>query len=124
MSWQDYVDYQLIQQGLAHAAFIGEDLVVWASSEGFNLSEAERRAMFDAFENQDHFYESGLDLTGRHFHPAAADDRIIRVVQEGNGAMLVRMKGFIIVGEYGNLAPAQGQYFINKVADQLTAAGY
>lgn len=38
--------------------------------------------------------------------------------------MLVRMKGFIIVGEYGNLAPAQGQHFINKVADQLTAAGY
>ncbi|KAB8279778.1 profilin [Aspergillus minisclerotigenes] len=124
MSWQDYVDHQLIRQGLAHAAFIGEDLAVWASSEGFNLSEAERRAMFDAFGNPDHVYESGLYLTGRHFHPVAADDRIIKVTQGRNGAMLVRMKSFIIVGEYGDLAPAQGQHFINKVADQLTASGY
>ncbi|KAE8331169.1 profilin [Aspergillus sergii] len=112
MSWQDYVDHQLINQGLAHAAFIGDDLA---------LSEAERRAMFRAFENPDHVLETGLDLAERHFLSVAADDRIIK---GRNGAMLVKMKSFIIVGEYAALPPAQAQHFINKVADQLTAVGY
>ncbi|KAE8337191.1 hypothetical protein BDV24DRAFT_154511 [Aspergillus arachidicola] len=124
MSWQDYVDHQLIKQGLAHAAFIGDDLAVWASSEGFYLSEAERQAMFDAFKNPYHVYESGLDLAERHFSAVVADDRIIKVTQGKNGAMLVKMKSFIIVGEYGALPPVQAQHFISKVADYLTSAGY
>ncbi|KAK6812261.1 hypothetical protein RU639_012057 [Aspergillus parasiticus] len=124
MSWQDYVDHQLIEQGLAHAAFIGEDLGVWASSKDYNLSREERQAMFDAFQDPNKLYKSGLDLAGQHFGPIAADDRIVKVGKENNGAMLVRMKGFIIMGEYGALAPAQAQYFINKVVDHLTAGGY
>lgn len=68
--------------------------------------------MFDAFENQDHFYESGLDLTGRHFHPAAADDRIIRVVQVRIYNNL-KLKGnltleFNLGGKWGNAGEDEG----------------
>lgn len=44
MSWQDYVDKQLVASGFVnHAAIIGNDGALWAKSANFNVSRPTHR---------------------------------------------------------------------------------
>ena len=47
MSWQDYVDKQLVASGFVnHAAIIGNDGALWAKSANFNVSRPTHRFFF------------------------------------------------------------------------------
>ncbi|KAH0946867.1 hypothetical protein HN011_009484 [Eciton burchellii] len=65
MSWQDYVDKQLLaSRCVTKAAIAGHDGNVWAKSEGFEVSKEELAKLVQSFEEQDILTSSGVTLAG------------------------------------------------------------
>merc|ERR1712002_1172767 len=50
MSWQSYVDTQLISKDLKGAAIAGLDGNIWAKSEGFNITVDEIKTVLNNFD--------------------------------------------------------------------------
>ena len=60
MSWQSYVDTQLIEKKLAQGAIAGLDGNIWAKSNDFNITPAEMKTILDNYENSVSIKESFL----------------------------------------------------------------
>ncbi|CAH0725949.1 unnamed protein product, partial [Brenthis ino] len=66
MSWQDYVDKQLIaSRCVTKAAIAGHDGNVWAKSEGFDISKDEVGKIVAGFENESILTSGGVTIAGR-----------------------------------------------------------
>ncbi|KAK2575870.1 hypothetical protein KPH14_007242 [Odynerus spinipes] len=65
MSWQDYVDKQLLaSRCVTKAAIAGHDGNLWAKSEGFEVSKEELAKLVQGFAEQDILTSSGVTLAG------------------------------------------------------------
>ncbi|KAE8156911.1 profilin [Aspergillus tamarii] len=121
MSWQSYVDQNLLGTGkIARAAILGQQGGVWAHSNGYELSTEEQRAVIDAYNDPGHVMSSGLKLAGTKFFCPSANKRSIQLKKGADGAVLVKTKQAILVAEYA--APAQGPeaiMVVESVADYL-----
>ena len=66
MSWQDYVDTNLVGSGkITEATIIGLDGGVWATSSGFNMSHEEGLALIKAFQDPSGIRSNGLYANGK-----------------------------------------------------------
>ena len=67
MSWQAYVDTNLVGSGkLAKAAIIGLDGggSIWAASSGYQLSPSEIQSLLQAFQDPSKIRSGGLFIAG------------------------------------------------------------
>ncbi|VVD01727.1 unnamed protein product [Leptidea sinapis] len=79
MSWQDYVDKQLIaSRCVTKAAIAGHDGNVWAKSEGFDVSKDEVAKIVAGFENESLLTSGGVTIAGTRYIYLSGTDRIIR----------------------------------------------
>ncbi|KAI6002816.1 profilin [Pisolithus albus] len=112
MSWQTYVDSNLVGSGkVSKAAIIGQAGGVWAASPGYNLSPAEQKAIVNAFKNLGEAQAHGVRLAGRKFF--------------ADGCTIVKTKQAILVTEYA--APIQHPESVPVVvglADYLKSVNY
>ncbi|EDR09888.1 profilin [Laccaria bicolor S238N-H82] len=126
MSWQAYVDSNLIGSGkVSKAAIIGLKGGVWATSVGFTLSTEEQKAIVDGFKNPDAILASGVRLGGQKFFAVRADQRSIYGKKQLDGAVIVKTTQAVIVTEY--LAPLQAPEttpIVEGLADYLISVGY
>ncbi|KAB8224897.1 profilin [Aspergillus novoparasiticus] len=127
MSWQGYVDDNLLGSGkISRAAILGQQGGFWASSQGYYPSPEEQHAVIDAYNNLEHIISSGLKLAGEKFFCLSANPRSIYLKsQTGGGAIVVKTKQAIIVAEYA--APVHSMEAISLVeglADYLIAMSY
>merc|ERR1711962_1973319 len=83
MSWQSYVDDQLISTNMIKNAVIaGHDGNIWASSTGFNVTAAELKVILDRYTNTDLMAMNGLMVGGTKYMFLSANDRVIVCVYE------------------------------------------
>jgi len=76
MSWQAYVDSQLVGTGhCTKAAIIGHDGAQWAASPGFTLSANEGKSLVNAFQDPSSAFSSGLHIGGVKYMTIKADAR-------------------------------------------------
>ncbi|KAF7369210.1 Profilin [Mycena venus] len=126
MSWQSYVDTNLVGSGkISKAAILGKQGGVWATSAGYNLSAEEQKAIIGAFDNLDGVRASGLHLAGVKFFTTKADERSIYGKKGGDGYVIVPTKQAILVAEY--TAPYQAPEAVGvaePLADYLIGVGY
>ncbi|KAB8209763.1 profilin [Aspergillus parasiticus] len=126
MSWQSYVDNNLLGSGkISRAAILGQRGGVWASSPGYQLSTEEQHAVNDAYKNLEHTMSSGLKLAGEKFFCLSTDPRSIHLKSQAGGAIVVKTKQAIIVGEYA--APVQAgeaAHEVEALADYLISVRY
>jgi len=126
MSWQAYVDTNLIGSGkVSKAAIIGLKGGVWATSAGFTLTLEEQKAILNGFIHSDAVLASGIRLHGEKFFVVRADGRSIYGKKTADGAVLVKTKQAVIVTEY--LAPiqaAESTPVVEGLADYLISVGY
>ncbi|PCH37187.1 profilin [Wolfiporia cocos MD-104 SS10] len=126
MSWQAYVDTNLIGTGkVSKAAILGQAGGVWASSPGYTLSAQEQQAITAAFSNPDAALASGVRLAGQKFFTLQANDRSIYGKKAADGCVLVKTKQAILVTEY--TAPTQAPEatpVVESLADYLISVGY
>ena len=78
MSWQAYVDTNLVGTGsVTKACIIGHDGSVWATSAGFSIVGDEGTKLVGGFTNPGGLRASGLYLAGDKYFVLRADDRSI-----------------------------------------------
>ncbi|KAI0701698.1 profilin [Earliella scabrosa] len=126
MSWQAYVDTNLVGSGkISKAAIVGIAGGVWASSPGYTLSADEQQKIVKAFENPDEAQANGVRLAGQKFFTLSANARSVYGKKAGDGCVLVKTKQAVLVAEYS--APVQAGEatpVVENLADYLIGVGY
>ncbi|KAI9566062.1 profilin [Boletus coccyginus] len=126
MSWQVYVDSNLLGSGMVkRAAILGVKGGVWATSAGYALSPQEQKAIIGAFNDQDATQASGVRLAGQKFFTLRCDHERIYGKKGADGCVLVKTKQAILVTEY--VAPTQAPEatpVVEGLADYLKNAGF
>ncbi|KAJ7240851.1 profilin [Mycena haematopus] len=126
MSWQAYVDTNLVGSGkISKAAILGKAGGVWASSAGYSLSAEEQKAIIGAFSNLEQVQSHGLHLAGVKFFATKADDRSIYGKKGADGCVVVPTVQGILVAEYA--APIQAPEavkVVEELADYLIGVQY
>ncbi|KZT02849.1 profilin [Laetiporus sulphureus 93-53] len=126
MSWQAYVDTNLVGSGkVSKAAIIGLSGGVWASSPGYTLSTQEQKDIVAAFNNPAAAQANGIRLAGQKFFTLQANDRSIYGKKAADGCILVKTKQAVLVTEY--ITPLQAPEstpVVEGLADYLISVGY
>ena len=60
MSWQDYIDTQLVGKELKEAVIAGHDGNVWAKSSNFNVTPGEIQTILSNYTSQESLASAGL----------------------------------------------------------------
>ncbi|KAG9041794.1 profilin, required for normal timing of actin polymerization in response to thermal stress [Tulasnella sp. UAMH 9824] len=114
MSWQTYVDSNLVGTGkVSQAAILGQQGGVWASSPGFTLSQPEQNAVVGAWNNLDGVQASGVTLAGTKYFTLQADPDHIYGKKSANGCVIVKTTQAILVCVYKD--PIQQQEAVSVV---------
>ncbi|KAK7691569.1 hypothetical protein QCA50_004968 [Cerrena zonata] len=126
MSWQAYVDDNLVKSGkIVKAAIIGLQGGVWASSAGYTLSPEEQQALISGFVSPDQVQANGVRLAGQKFFTLVVNDRSIYVKKQADGAIIVKTKQAILIGEYkAPIQASEATTVVEGLADYLIGVGY
>ena len=126
MSWQDYVDNQLVGSGsVKSAAIIGTDGSLWAKSPNFNLSSAEIMTVAQNYSNMSYFQSNGITLGGTRFIFLSATDRVLRAKKNKEGLHCIKNQTCIIIGVYEEPVTApQAATVVEKLGDYLYQLNY
>ncbi|KAK7469032.1 profilin, required for normal timing of actin polymerization in response to thermal stress [Stygiomarasmius scandens] len=126
MSWQSYIDTNLVGSGrINKAAILGLQGGVWAASAGYTLSAEEQKAIVNAFSNPSTVMASGLKLAGKKFLGLRATEDSIYLKQGGSGAVLRKTKQAVLVGEYEPPTQAgEATPIVENLGDYLVSTGY
>ncbi|KAF9922919.1 profilin, required for normal timing of actin polymerization in response to thermal stress [Linnemannia zychae] len=135
MTWQEYVDDNLIGTGkVAKAAIFGTDGSLWATSAGYNVEPVEIMKLIAAFDNTDDIVANGLFLEGKKFFYLRSGDGSIyaRLVslpntpQSGDaGVTCVKTNKAILLGHYAeNMAAGDSTVVVESLGDYLRGNGF
>merc|ERR1711939_232698 len=126
MSWQGYVDTNLVGTGkIARAAILGQQGGVWATSAGYELSQGEQTAIIQAHGKIDDVQASGVHAAGTKYMTLRADDRSIYAKKGANGIVIVKTKQAILVAEYElPTQPGEATKIVEDLADYLISVGF
>ena len=126
MSWQNYVDSNLVGSGnLSSAAIIGLDGAVWAKHSGLDIKAGEAAALPKLFANPGNAQAAGITFGGLKYLTLRADERSIYGKKGAGGIVLVKTGKAILVGIYGEgLQPGNATNVVEKLADYLIENGY
>ncbi|KIY65778.1 profilin [Cylindrobasidium torrendii FP15055 ss-10] len=126
MSWQAYVDTNLVGSGkIKHAAILGLQGGVWATSPGFTIEQAEQTAILGSFSNPASVQESGIRTAGAKYFTLQANERSVYGKKGGDGIILVKTTQAVLVAVY--TAPTQAPEatpVVEGLADYLISVGY
>mmetsp|Transcript_124479 Transcript_124479/g.175639 ORF Transcript_124479/g.175639 Transcript_124479/m.175639 type:complete len:128 (-) Transcript_124479:53-436(-) len=127
MSWQSYVDSNLVGTGACtSAAIIGHDGNTWATSAGFAVSPAEGKTIVAGFSNSGGLAASGIVAGGtKYMFLRAVDDRSIMGRKGTAGIHCVKTGKAVLVAIYDQpITPGQCSVVVEKLADYLIGVGF
>ncbi|KAJ4482305.1 profilin [Lentinula aciculospora] len=126
MSWQSYVDANLLgTQKINQAAIVGAQGGVWATSEGFEISQTEQEKILQAHANSEDVEASGLVIAGVKYFCLSANGRSIYLKKGADGAVVVKTNLAILCCIYK--PPTQGPEaatVVEGLADYLLGVGF
>jgi len=124
MSWQSYVDDQLIKAGLSKAAIIGLDGSTWAS-KNITIPAAEAKQLVANFNAPGTAQSNGITVGGVKHLTVKADDKSIYGKKGTGGIVTVKTAQCVIVGFYDDkIQPGVATNIVEKLADYLKENGY
>ncbi|KAI9282711.1 profilin [Sporodiniella umbellata] len=126
MSWQTYVDNNLLQTGqVSQAAIYGLNGGVWATSAGFQLQPEEIKEVIGGFSNPDPLLASGIHIANEKYFVIKADDRSLYGKKNSEGVCIVKTTQAILVGTYKDgIQPGNCTKIVEALADYLISVGY
>ncbi|EIW75545.1 profilin [Coniophora puteana RWD-64-598 SS2] len=132
MSWQTYVDSNLVGTGkVARAAILGQQGGVWAVSAGYNIAADEQKTIIDAVSKIEASFKentipvSSLTLAGRKFIITRPEARSLYGRKQQDGIVVVKTKQAILVAEYQPPTQAgEATVVVEGLADYLIGVGY
>ncbi|KAJ8726445.1 hypothetical protein PYW07_001143 [Mythimna separata] len=126
MSWQDYVDKQLMaSRCVTKAAIAGHDGNVWAKSEDFEISKDEVAKIVAGFDNESLLTSGGLTIAGTRYIYLSGTDRIIRAKLGKVGVHCMKTQQAVVISLYEEpIQPQQAASVVEKLGDYLITCGY
>ncbi|KAF9432709.1 profilin, required for normal timing of actin polymerization in response to thermal stress [Entomortierella beljakovae] len=126
MSWQAYVDSNLVGSGhLAKAAIFGLDGSNWASTPGFNITSAEAQELSKAFLDTTEVAANGLSLEGVKFVFLRAGDNNILARKGATGVCCAKTNQAMLIGYYNETMQAgEANIVVQGLADYLIGLNY
>ena len=126
MSWQDYVDNQLVaSKCVSKAAIAGLDGTIWAKSEDFEVSSAEVAAVVKGYQDVGALAQFGVTLAGKRYIYLSGTNRVIRAKLGKVGVHCVKTTKAVIVSVYEDpVQPQQAASVVEKLADYLITCVY
>ncbi|CEH17725.1 profilin [Ceraceosorus bombacis] len=126
MSWQGYVDTNLVGTGnVTAAAILGLKGGVWASSAGFTITPQEQQAIVSGFDDPSPLQAGGIHAGGKKYFTLSANPRSIYGKQGAGGIILVKTAQAVLVGQYNSpIVPGQATKVVEGLADYLIQSGF
>ncbi|KAF9570727.1 profilin, required for normal timing of actin polymerization in response to thermal stress [Mortierella alpina] len=126
MSWQSYVDSNLVGSGkVAKAAIFGLDGSQWASSADFKVGAEEVKKLIAAFDKSDDISTNGLYLEGVKYVYLRSDALAIYARKGATGVTCAKTGQAVLVGFYTeNMQGADCNTTVEGLADYLRSHGF
>lgn len=129
MSWQEYVDNQLLGTGMVtNAAICGLDGSVWAKSAGLaSVDAGEVKNIVNGFTDPGHLQAGGLKLNGVKFIYLSGADNVIRAKSQDKktGLHCVKTTKAVVISTYGDpIQPQQAATVVENLGDYLVKCGF
>lgn len=126
MSWQDYVDKQLIaSRCVTKAAIAGHDGNVWAKSEGFDISKDEVVKIVAGFADESLLTSGGVTIAATRYIYLSGTDRIIRAKLGKVGVHCMKTQQAVVISLYEEpIQPQQAASVVEKLGEYLITCGY
>jgi len=125
MSWQAYVDQNLVGTGkIAGASIVGHDGNTWAS-KNLTVSQAEAKKIIGGFSNPADIIGSGIVVGGVKYLALRYDDRSIYGKKGAGGVICVKTKQACLITTYAEGSqPGDATNIVEKLADYLISVNY
>ncbi|GAA5995667.1 profilin [Rhodotorula paludigena] len=126
MSWQTYVDSNLVGSGkVSRAAILGQQGGVWASSAGYDLAPEEQSAILASFSDAASAQANGVRARGQKYLCIRADDRSVYGKKQADGIICVKTTQAVLVAEYeAPILAGEATKVVEELADYLIGVGY
>ncbi|KAF9919431.1 profilin, required for normal timing of actin polymerization in response to thermal stress [Linnemannia zychae] len=126
MSWQAYVDNNLVGTGkVAKAAIVGLDGSVWATSTEFKISSAETKKLIAAFSDISDVAANGLYIEGIKYVFLRNTDNSIYARHGATGITAVKTGQAVLVGFYNeNQQAGDCNNVVENLGSYLVGVGY
>ncbi|KAJ4349868.1 profilin, required for normal timing of actin polymerization in response to thermal stress [Didymosphaeria variabile] len=130
MSWQAYIDQSLVGPGNIDKAVICDAAgsAIWASSAGFTVSDAERKAIADSFSDKSDpkgVIANGIKISGDKYMTIEASDDSLKAKKGKEGIVAYKTTQALLIGHHN--ADTQTTVAFNDVAalgEYLKKMGY
>ncbi|RIA99111.1 profilin [Glomus cerebriforme] len=126
MSWQAYVDNQLLGTGkIAQAAIYGHNGSLWATSPGFSLNNEEITTLVEAFDDAEKIQANGIYANGVKYFALSHDKTNIHGKKGNDGIVAEKTTQAVIIGIYkeGTVA-GQANKVVGDLGDYLRNLSY
>jgi len=126
MSWQAYVDDQLMSTKMVtHAVICGHDGNIWAQSAGFTVTPEELKGLIAKFGNEDSMAQTGINVAGTKYMYLSSTDKVIRAKKGTSGVHVIKTTQTYIVCVYKEpIVPEQAASVTEKLGEYLIQVGF
>ena len=126
MSWQSYIyTYLLAKAPFVKAGIYGHDASIWASTDGFDITEEEALALVRGCESPGSLFATGFKIEGVKYFTLKSDDRSIYGKLGSGGAIAVKTGQALIVAVYdSNVSAGNAAKLVEDLADHLISQDY
>eukprot|EP00088_Acartia_fossae_P028207 TRINITY_DN28_c0_g1_i1.p1 TRINITY_DN28_c0_g1~~TRINITY_DN28_c0_g1_i1.p1 ORF type:complete len:126 (+),score=44.68 TRINITY_DN28_c0_g1_i1:67-444(+) len=125
MSWQSYVDTQMIDKKLKKAAIAGMDGSIWAKSNDFNLTSDEVKTLLGNYNDMEKLASSGINLGGQKYLYLSGNEEVVRGKQGKGGVHIMKTNMAVLVGVYDDpMQPPEAATITEGLGSYLKGCGY
>ncbi|KAF9364220.1 profilin, required for normal timing of actin polymerization in response to thermal stress [Mortierella sp. NVP85] len=126
MSWQEYVDSNLVGTGkVSKAAIFGLDGSCWAISKDLSIVQADIQTLIAAFDNPKEIQEKGIHLDSKKYVHLRSDAKSIYGRLGSEGVTCVKTKRAVLVGLYADgMQAGTSTVVVEALGDYLSARDY
>jgi len=126
MSWQSYVDDQLLAtKTVTAAAIAGHDGNLWATSTGFPATAEEVRKVLGSMGDTQGLAMAGVTIGGVRYMYLSGDEKVIRARKKTAGLHIMKTVQAVIIAVYDEpIVPEQCANTTEKLGDYLISVGY
>jgi len=126
MSWQSYVDDQLLNTKMVtHAVICGHDGNIWAKSADFVVTPEELKALIGKYADTSMLAQSGITVAGKKYMYLSSTDKVIRAKKGTSGVHAIKTTQTYIVCVYEDpIVPEQAASVTEKLGDYLIQVGF
>jgi len=126
MSWQAYVDDQLLATKMVSQAVIcGHDGNAWATSAGFSASPDELKNIANTFGKMDVLPMTGVKIGGEKYMFLSGDDKVLRCKKGTSGIHVMKtVQAYIIAVYHDPIVAPQCAQVTEKLGEYLISVGF